>query len=350
MARREFARIGTDMPDEPSVRALTHDQQWLYDHALYLRAEMSRCGVVPYRPAVWAELATDTTETKVRRWLKGLEHHRLVVVDERYSEVLVRTYVRHDGLLGQPNVVANMVSDFTLIHSPTIRAAFLTELRRLWDLPDLSDGARGGWQLAMGHYPQPATERGHAWPGHIAPGALDRLRKSIGAGLAEAMTEHITEGFAPPFTEPIPEPFTRTPYAGARAAAIAVNSGPDSDSGPELRSRAPGAVAVPAPTSEPDGDDTTTKLLDEHTAAISRPLPAVTIAALRTAIHQALHDSAGDVDLVAAGLARLRQRGGKPGLLAHLLGDLQTERAAGNDDPLSHPDAKAWLAEQETPA
>lgn len=348
MARREFARIGTDMPDEPSVRALTHDEQWLYDHALYLRAEMSRCGVVPYRPAVWAELSTTTTESKCRRWLKGLQKHRMVVVDEKYSEVLLRTYVRHDGLLGQPNVVANMVADFTLIHSPLIRAAFLTEMRRIWDLPDLSAGARGGWQLAMGHYPQPATERGHAWPTHIAAGALDRLRKSIGTGLAEALTEHITEGFAPGFTEPIPEPFTQPPYAGARAAAIAVNSVPGPDSGSERRSRAPGAVAVTTPPDQPrDDDNTVHKLLDEHTTAISRPLPTATIDALRTAIHQALTDTNGDVDLVTAALARLRQRGGKPGLLTHLIGDLQTERAAGTDDALNDPEVRAWLEQQE---
>lgn len=239
MARREYARIGTDMPDEPSVRACTMAEQWLYSHCLYLRAEMSRCGVVPYRPTVWAELATDSTDNKMRRLLRSLAKRRMVVVDERYSEVLVRTYVRHDKLLSQPNVVANMVADYRVIASPTIRAAFLSELRRIWDLPDLSDGERGGWQLAMGHYPQPKVEKNQSWPSHLDPASLSRLQKSIGPGLAEAMTEHIVEGFAPGFIKPPPEPFTRTPYVRACAPAIAVSpvTGPGPYPGPGVGER-----------------------------------------------------------------------------------------------------------------
>ena len=241
MARREFARIGTDMPDEPSIRALTHDEQWVYDHVLYLRPEMSRCGVVPYRPAVWAELATDLTETKIRKWTRGLAKQRHVVVDEKYSELLLRTYVRHDGLLGQPNVVAAMVADFHLIASPLIRTAFLTEMRRLWDLPDLTPGERGGWLLAMGHYPAPKTDGG-AWPDVLPGDTLARLRKAIRTGLHPAMTEACRDGSVTPFDEHsphgIPEPFTGPPRAGAIAVS-AERRTPAPNSGSERRAPRP---------------------------------------------------------------------------------------------------------------
>lgn len=106
--------------------------------------------------------------------------------------------------------------------------------------------------------------------------------------------------------------------------------------------------AVNARDTNPGDDDTITKLLDQHTAAVSRPLPAVTIKALRDAIAQAVTDTHSDVELITAGLARLRHRGGKPGLLAHLIGDIQTERAATDpDDLLADPEIRAWLDQQE---
>lgn len=342
MARREFARIGTDMPDEATIRALNHDEQWLYDHALYLRPEMTRCGVVPYRPAVWAELATDTTETKVRKWLKGLEKRRLVIVDERYSEVLVRTYVRHDRLLSQPNVVANMVADYRVIASPKIRAAFLAELRRLWNLPDLSDGERGGWQLAMGHYPQPKTEKGQTWPSHIEGATLARLRKSIGPGIAAAMAEHITKGSAEPFTEHspggIPKPFDQTPYAGA----IAVSTEPRA---PSHEHRAPGGTVEPA-GKPPSGALThpapILELLDR-----TGPYVRTIRAQLAGHLDQALTDGI-PIDTLDAALRDWQTRDrAAPGLLPALIQD-QLRRANGtvNGGPASRAAQTLALAQQ----
>lgn len=230
MPRREFARIGTDMPDERSIRALDVEPQWLYDRLL-LRDDMSRCGVVPLRPPLWSELAANATEPRIRRWIKALVEGRQVVVDERYQELFVRTYVRHDGLLGQPNVVANMCSDFYLVASEEIRLAFLREFRRIWHLDDLPRSWRGGWLLAVGVYPEPKTGKDDAWPDCLPAASIDRLRKALkGTGILKPFVEAITEGLLEPFTEPyvegLPEPLaaarpgsTVTPLArvGARA-------------------------------------------------------------------------------------------------------------------------------------
>lgn len=204
MARREFARIGTDMPDEDSIKALDVEPQWLYDRLL-LRNEMSRCGVVPLRPALWADLAANATETKIARWLRALTEGGHVVVDERYQEAFVRTFVRHDGLLGQPNVVANMCNDFTLIASQAVRFAFLAEFRRIWHLP-LSAAWRGGWLLAVGVYPEVARSKEEKWPDALPTSSIDRLRKAIrGNGLRDALVAAIASGDVEPFTEPFPE-------------------------------------------------------------------------------------------------------------------------------------------------
>ena len=246
MPRREFARIGTDMPHEDSIKALNVAPQWLYDRLL-LRDEMSRCGVVPYRPALWSELAPDATETKIRKWVRDLTANDPphVIVDERYQEAFVRTYVRHDGLLGQPNVVANMCSDFYLIASERIRVAFLREFRRIWDLPIL-DTWRGGWLLAVGVYPAPKQGDG-AWPQVLPAASIARLRKALkDTGILGPFLAAIREGLVDPFTEASPEGLPE-PLANATP-----NPSPNPLRGRDRgESRAPSAMSrTPVPSAD----------------------------------------------------------------------------------------------------
>lgn len=220
---REFARIGTDMPYEDRIRALPVGPAWLYDRLLMDRA-MSRCAIVPFRPPLWADLAADATDTKVRRWLKVLIDGRLVIVDERYAEVFVRTAIRHDRLLAQPNVVAALVSDYRLIASDQLRTALLAEFRRIWALEDISAPERGGWLLAMGHYPDKPTGATKAvWPATMTPDALGRLEKAIGAGLRDAMRDAVRRGHVEPFrdTDPggVPRPFIDLTVVSGRRSA-----------------------------------------------------------------------------------------------------------------------------------
>lgn len=210
---RDFARIGTDMPHEDRIRALNVGPAWLYDRLLMSR-EMSRCAIVPFRPLLWADMQADATEKKVRGWLKTLADGRLVVVDERYAEVFVRTAIRHDKLLAQPNVVAALVSDYRLIASDQLRLALLTELRRIWGLDSISTGERGGWLLAMGQYPrEPAKGEKATWPESMTPDALGRIRKAIGEGLRKPMLDALAQQQIEPFTVAtpggIPGPFVR---------------------------------------------------------------------------------------------------------------------------------------------
>jgi hypothetical protein len=280
---REFARIGTDMPDEKSIKALNVAPQWLYDRLL-LRGEMSRCGVIPYRPALWSELAPDATEQKIRRWVRDLTTNDPphVVVDERYQEAFIRTYVRHDGLLGQPNVVANMCSDFRLIASDRIRVAFLAEFRRIWDLP-IPRTWRGGWLLAVGEYPAVKTHDG-AWPDVLPAGSLDRLRKALkDTGILGPLLAAIHAGHVDPFTEASPEGLPEaladaTPIppaypsgnpspnplrgrAGGRDRGESLVPSPGSDSGPERR----------APSASPNSEEHTSPLSSNDPYHASHP-------------------------------------------------------------------------------
>lgn len=227
MARRTHGRVGTDLWNEDSYRDLTCEEQWAYEFAL-LQPGLNRCGVVDYRPSRWAKLAKGMTPKRLNRIFARINETRHVVLDADFEQLLVRTYVKHDGLLAQPMVVAAMVSDFREISSPKIRVAFLNELRRIWHLSTLPENERNGLALAFG-----------------AQADAPRVRRAIGEGLVAAMGEAIAEGsvkpFSGPFTEALPEasrepftipyaePLSQPPYAQARAGARP-SSGSDSGS------------------------------------------------------------------------------------------------------------------------
>lgn len=178
---REYARIGTGIWAEPSIQELNPAEQRAY-LLVYTQPDLSRCGVVPYTPRRWARLAKGDSERKLRAAFHGLEQRRHVVIDEDTEELLARTYVRHDGLLTQPQVVGAMVRDFRTIHSQTISTAFLAELRRIWHLR-LDDAERRGVRIALG-----LTEN-------------DKQRESVGVGLGPAMVQAIQAGSVQPFDQ-----------------------------------------------------------------------------------------------------------------------------------------------------
>jgi hypothetical protein len=324
MARREYARIGTDMPDEASIRALTVGAQWLYDRLL-LSPELSRCGVLPLRVALWSDRAPDASEKKVNIWLRELVTNRHVIIDDRYAEALVRTYVRHDGLLGQPNVVAAMVADYSVIASPAVRQAFLVELRRIWDLPTTTEGVRGGWCLAMGHYPEARQGKDdrRTWPAVLDGASLARLRKAIGEGLRPAFAEALANGSVEPFDEPAPEPFDQTlcqtPYRGRDRGERRVPT-PATYSGSERRAPDGPAEAGADLAAVPAGQQHTTadQLLD-HTG----PWVPRIRTQLRTDVEQILAANVPP-DAVERALAVWRTRKAGPGLLALLVQDQLT--------------------------
>lgn len=339
MAYRAFARIGTDFHDEPSIRDLTTDQQWAYDVVLK-RPDLSRCGVVSYTPRRWAKFANGMTEPKLRRLITHLVNTRHLVLDDDTEELLARTYVRHDGLLTQPNVVAAMVSDYRLIQSDTIRTAFLTEMRRIWDL-DIEHNARGGWLLAMGHYP-PASDDGKVrFPDGMRDSALTALRRNIGSGLSADLTQAIQQGSVEPFHEGSekgsPEPFREgSSRARGRVAVPVAAAVPDSVSD---------SVAAATPASAGEGAPRRSSghehhLLDIHQADLG-PLPAITATALGRHLATAVAQGSATDDQLLAALAEWRRRpDAKPGLLPHLIGD--ATRETPDPDALT-PDELAFI-------
>lgn len=124
---RSHARLWCSIWGDPDFLALDSDAQRLYMLALS-QPNVTMCGVVPYTPKRWAGLAADQTPGKVKKAASKLEAGRFCLVDPETEELLLRSFVRWDGVLDSPNLVIAMWKDVPFIHSSRLREVFLFEL------------------------------------------------------------------------------------------------------------------------------------------------------------------------------------------------------------------------------
>lgn len=142
---RDHARVKTGIWDDSDFVALKSAEQHAY-LMLMSNAGLSYCGVIDYIPARFNHLARDLTAAKFTRAVAGLREKKFVILDERTQELLLRTYVRHDGVLDRVNMGKACGTAVESVVSGGIQDSIGRELKRLMaDRPELP-----GWQgLAM---------------------------------------------------------------------------------------------------------------------------------------------------------------------------------------------------------
>lgn len=137
---RDHGRIYTAIWGDGDFRALDRDPQRLY-LLLVTQAKLTYCGSLDYIPARLVSLAKDEGEESLQAAMNALEMGRFIVTDYEMSETLVRSFVRHDGLLGSPNMTKAMLKDRASMMSDKLRDVVDDELRRAFrDDPKLK-----GW-------------------------------------------------------------------------------------------------------------------------------------------------------------------------------------------------------------
>lgn len=111
---------------------------------LISQPNLNHAGLLPLTLKRWSRKAKGLTVDEVERVLAELAARRFVVIDEETEELLIRTFVRNDGVWKQPKVMAAMVSGAQEISSPALRRALLAEMDAL-PLDELSNvpGPRG---------------------------------------------------------------------------------------------------------------------------------------------------------------------------------------------------------------
>lgn len=118
---RSNARVLCTIWQKDDWKALDAPAQHLY-LLILSQPKLSLVGCIDYMPRRWATLAAGMTEAGVDAATRRLENERFVVVDTDTDELLIRTFVRHDGVNAKnKNLRLGVWSAWRAVASPVLR-------------------------------------------------------------------------------------------------------------------------------------------------------------------------------------------------------------------------------------
>jgi hypothetical protein len=98
---------------------------------LLSQPNVNNAGVLPLQVGKWAKGCESTTEEEITHSLHSLSRAGFAYFDDDSEETFIRSYIRNDGILKQPNILKNALRCSEAVESPYLRAAIAIELRRL---------------------------------------------------------------------------------------------------------------------------------------------------------------------------------------------------------------------------
>lgn len=196
---REHARIQTAIWLDDDFLDLTVEAQHLY-LVLTTQMTLSFCGVTTWHPGRISQLAAGWTVGRVETAAEELSERAYIVIDEVTGEVLVRSFIRNDGLLASPNITKAMYRTYAEIGSRVIRSVVVHELKRLKEEQPLLKG----WDVCAD-----LLNKRSAAPSDITP-----FRAS--GNPSETVTEPFPARNGNPSDAPyslLPTPYSPTPFS-----------------------------------------------------------------------------------------------------------------------------------------
>lgn len=128
---RDRANIFTDIWTDDDWRNLSGAEQNLY-LMLLTHPQLSYAGVADWRPGRLAQMNRDGSKAGVEAIGRQLQDKRFIVVDDDTEEVLIRSYIKHDGVLQHPKLAISFVNAYATVSSRTIRMVITHELKKLY--------------------------------------------------------------------------------------------------------------------------------------------------------------------------------------------------------------------------
>ncbi len=129
---RDRANLRIDIWGDQDWRNLSFGAQWLYNYLL-TSPKLLYVGVADWRPTRISKLAGGITAAQVEAFGAELEAARFVVIDTDTDEIQIRSFLRHDGILQNPNMWKSIGIDFSAVSSLALMASVAHEVRRLRD-------------------------------------------------------------------------------------------------------------------------------------------------------------------------------------------------------------------------
>lgn len=127
---RDRANIRIDMWADMDVRKLSLGAQHLYMMIL-THSTLNYAGVADWRPGRYAALTANRTRADVEADAQELQQAHFIYTDEDTEEVMVRSFLRHDGVIKHPRLHVSMAKDYAGISSTEICAFVAFELQKL---------------------------------------------------------------------------------------------------------------------------------------------------------------------------------------------------------------------------
>lgn len=141
---RTFARLkGSIWTDDLDWRRLPAGPQRAY-LLLISQPEINNCGVLAYTLRRWSGMASDTDPETLRSDLGKLADQDFIVFDEDTEELAVRSFVKHDEVLKQPNLEKAAKRQFDQIRSSRVRHALASQYPELFTLKPHEQAKTGG--------------------------------------------------------------------------------------------------------------------------------------------------------------------------------------------------------------
>jgi len=136
---RKYARLMVTIWKDDDYKSLGLELQGLYN-ALLAYPDISWCGIIDYIPKRLIQIDKTLTEVSLWEKLATLHNHGMIAIDQSTDEMLVRTFIKHDGIMKQPNVAKAMAKAIDSVHSETLRDMIFYELGRLYIADPDMDG------------------------------------------------------------------------------------------------------------------------------------------------------------------------------------------------------------------
>lgn len=127
---RKFAQILVTIWDDDDFLDLSVSEQWLYKHII-TQADLSYAGVMDWRPKKITQKAADITLEEIEIAASVLMAKNYIIIDDGTEEVLVRSFMRSDGLLKQKNMGAAVAKAYASAGSRQLKGIIVHELHRL---------------------------------------------------------------------------------------------------------------------------------------------------------------------------------------------------------------------------
>ncbi|MEU9415211.1 hypothetical protein [Streptomyces sp. NPDC048272] len=134
---RGHGRILTSIWEDDDFLDLDPAEQRLYMF-LISQPNLNHAGLLDLTLRRWARKARGLTSADLEKLLQTLDARRFIVMDEDTEELLIRSFIRNDGVWRMPKVMGAAVSGALEISSKRLRQALLAEMDRI-PLHELSD-------------------------------------------------------------------------------------------------------------------------------------------------------------------------------------------------------------------